>query len=148
VSEHESHIDRVKKLLAQDPEINPDNLQEFRMNLEVNLQSWEARATRLRRRILIAVITYAASMVVVLLFGAARNSLREGALATVYHVWVGVGFVMNWLALVVGLWLVVTYFYRYAPALKRARFDMQNAMIGELQQQIEQLRQELKRRDA
>lgn len=157
MAENESHRERVKKLLAQDHEINDTQLKEFRMNLEASLMSWESKAARVRRGIMIAVVTYAASIVVMMLSGAGQNRLlnlapnaaaARGWFATAYQFLMAGGIVAGWLSIIVGTWLLVTYLYRYAPALKRARFDAHSVMILELQQQVEQLRRELKDRNA
>jgi hypothetical protein len=146
MTEHDAHSERVKKLLAQDPEINETQLKEFRMNLEVTLQNLEAKATRARRGIMIAAITYLTAMILFVASGAASNSIHTGWLGLTYRLVMGLGFAASWIALVVGVWLVLTYFYRYAPGLKRARFDVQTAMIVELQEQMAELRRALDQR--
>ena len=42
MADRELHRERVQRLLAQDQEINDTQLKEFRMQLEQNLEAWEA----------------------------------------------------------------------------------------------------------
>ena len=145
--EYDSHRQRVKKLLAQDQEINDTQLKEFRMQLEQSLETWEADAKKTRRLILIAVAVYVATLFLQAIFAVAHKSVGSGAMAIVYGL-------IEWgsrLACVasffIGVWLVRSYFFRYAPGLKRARFDVQTGMMLELQQQVAELREEMKRRE-
>lgn len=49
--------------------------------------------------------------------------------------------------LLIGIWAVALYVFKYAPQLKRARFDLQTSMMLELQQQVKQLHENMERRD-
>jgi hypothetical protein len=145
--ERDSRRQQVRKLLAQDQEINETQLKEFRMQLELSLDSWESSAKKTRRRIVIAVAVYVATFFLQGIFTVAHKSVGIGAMAIVYGL-------IEWgsrLACVasffIGVWLVGSYFFKYAPGLKRAWFDVQTGMMLELQQQVAELREEVKRRD-
>ena len=56
--EQDLHAERVKKLLAQDSEINDAQAKEFRVQLEQSLQSWEEKTKKARRRVFIALAVY------------------------------------------------------------------------------------------
>lgn len=58
--EQDSHADWVKKLLAQDSEIKDAQTQEFRVQLEQSLESWEEKTKQARRRVYIALAVYLA----------------------------------------------------------------------------------------
>lgn len=137
---------RVERLLAQDPEINAQKVKEFRMQLEESLEAWETNAKRVRRGILITAAIYLTGMFV--------PPLLIGSQATHYTTFVFVKGLIAWAVIIAGLasfaigaYLIGLYFFKYAPGLRRARFDLQAAMMRELQQQVEQLRQEIERRD-
>jgi len=117
------------------------------MQLEQSLDTWEASAKKIRRRILMAVAVYAATIFLHALFVAASNSMRNGPMAIVYGVLLWGNLIALFASFVIGLWSVGLYFFKYAPGLKRARFDVQTAMMLELQQQVESLREEVKRRE-
>jgi hypothetical protein len=141
--DRESHGERVKKLLAQDQEINDVQLKEFRMQLEQSLESWEAKAKKVRRGIVISAVVYAGGLIFVPLFTSARTLLPKGAMSVVYGILSGAVVTASLASLLIGSALVALYFIKYAPGLKRARFDVQTAMILELQQQVEQFRQDI-----
>ncbi len=155
MAEHESHRARVKKLLAQDPDINENQLKEFRMSLEANLESWETKSARIRRAIMIALIGYAASWVFIMLAGALQTRMlnlsgrhtAQGWLYTMSQLVFLGGFGLMCIAMIVGGWSILLYLYKYGPGLKRARFDVQTTMMLELRQQVEQLRRDLEQRD-
>src|SRR4029078_5257659 len=112
-------------------------LKEFRMQLEQKLQAWEASSQRVRRAFVRCLFLFAMLYVGRFLLAPAsislRQSLREGWLRTLYFALISGWFIAAVLTFVVGLCLLVIYLYKYAPALKRARFDTQTAMILELQ---------------
>src|SRR2546423_7320090 len=62
--ESDLHQQRVKQLVAQDPEINEQQMKEFRMQLQQTLELSEAKAKQTRQRILIAWLVYMAVMLV------------------------------------------------------------------------------------
>src|SRR6476469_5281803 len=62
MSEQKLRQQRVKQLVAQDPEINETQMKEFRMQLEQTLELSEAKAQQTRRRIVIAVLVYFCSV--------------------------------------------------------------------------------------
>ena len=151
MAERDLHRERVQRLLAQDHEINDTQLKEFRMQLEQKLQSWEDSSQKVRRALVRCVVLFAILYVGSILLAPAsislRGALREGWLKTLYFALISGWFIAAALTFVVGLWLLVLYLYKYAPGLKRARFDTQTAMLLELQQQVEQLRQDVERRN-
>jgi len=141
---------RARNLLAQDREINDLQLKEFRMNLEATLSSWEHRSARIRRwlvrAVFSAIVGYLGSIFAMLGYGPGRDALHGTVLGYVYE-GISVAFVV---ALFGGLFatigLAATYFYKYGPGLRRARFDVHSAMILELQEQIARLRVDLQQR--
>lgn len=144
--EHDSHRQRVQKLLAQDQEINKTQMKEFLVQLERSLESWDTTAKRIRRRILIAVAVYAAAMFLHAFFVVAHNSVRNGPFAIMYGVLLWGNLVTLFGSFFIGIWLIALYFFKYSPGLKRAQFDVHTAMMLELQQQVQQLRQDMNAR--
>lgn len=148
MSERDLHQLRVKKLLAQDPEINDTQLKEIHMQLNQSIESLEQKSKRTRRRILIALAVYLVGTVICYSFvvfwsNAAPNS--AAALVKALIIW---PFVITTLAAALtGIWLVALYVFKYAPQLTCARFDVQTSMMLELQQQVKQLHENMERRD-
>jgi hypothetical protein len=68
-------------------------------------------------------------------------ALRQNVV--VHFVWCLVWFA----SLVLAGFFIILYREKYAPAISRARFDLQTTMIQELQKQIEELRKQVDRRD-
>lgn len=140
--------ERVKQLLAQDPHINELQTKEFRMQLETSLVSWEEKSARVRRALLVAVSVFFGCYLV----GFAGVFLSRGlslanpgaAAPAVLPFVAGAFYILGILSFVIGLYLLLLYLFKYAPALKKARFDVQTAMILELQEQMVQMRQELR----
>jgi hypothetical protein len=146
--EPDLHELRVKKLLAQDPEINDTQMKEFRMQLEQSLESWEEKAKKTRRRILIALAVYLAGMVACWFFaGLWLNAAHNDKAALVLGIMYLPLFISALAAALIGIWLAALYVFKYAPRLHRARFDLQTSMILELQQQVKQLDENMVRRD-
>ena len=139
---------RIKRLLAQDPEINDIHLEEFRMKLDQSIESLEQKSKKTRRRILIALAVYLAGMFicwffVVLWRDAAPNAAAGLVRGLIYWPFAITGVA----AALTGIWLVALYVFKYAPQLNRARFDVQTSMMLELQQQVKQLHENMERRD-
>ncbi len=149
--DNDAYRQRVKKLLAQDQEINDTQLKEFRMNLETTLTSWEERSKKIRRwlvkAIVILMITYLVGILFMPMYGLGQRAMGDSPMAIVYSVVIGIWFVAAWASMIAAIWLAILYFTKYAPALKRARFDVQTSMMLELQEQIVKLRHDLERRD-
>jgi hypothetical protein len=146
--ERDLHQQRVKRLVAQDPEINEKQMKEFRMQLEQTVELSEARAKQTRRRILIAWLLYMAAMLV----GFAVPSHWMDATVDMRLIrlreWVLVPLgIFTMAAMVIGVLLVLLYLFKYWPRLNRARFDLQMSMMLELQQQMKQLQESVARRD-
>jgi hypothetical protein len=152
MAERDLYRERVQRLLAQDQEINDIQLKEFRMQLEQNLQSWEVSSQKVRRvlvRILaLFVFLYLVGVFFMPMFQVGQREMKAEGMWNLYLAVMGGWFVAMILTVAVGLWMFILYLYKYAPALKRARFDTQTAMILELQQQVEQLRQDVERRNS
>jgi len=139
---------RVKKLLAQDPEINDTQLEDFRMQLNQSIESLEEKSKRTRRRILTALAIFLPGMVicnflVVLWHDAAPNATAALVRGLIY--WPFLIAVLA--AALTGIWLVALYVFKFAPQINRARFDAQTSMMLELQQQVKQLHENMERRD-
>jgi hypothetical protein len=146
--ERDPHRLRVAKLVAQDPGINVTQMKEFHMQLEQSLESWEEKAKKTRRRVLIALAVYLAGMIIcwflaVLWTPAAPNYASAVVRAVVYWPFAISGLV----AALTGIWLVALYVFKYAPRLNRARFDVHTSMMLELQQQMKQLYESMELRD-
>jgi hypothetical protein len=145
--ERDVHQLRVKNLLAQDSQINHTQMKEFRMQLEQALEAWELKAKQTRRRILTALAVYLVGMVVcwslVLLW---RDPAANDA-----GLWRGLLYLpfagSSLAALLIGIWLLALYLFKYAPRVNRARFDLHTSMMLELQQQVKQLYENIERRD-
>ena len=145
--ERDSHQLRVKKLLAQDPEINDTQSKEFRMQLQQSLESWEQKSKRTRRRILIALSVYLGGMVICQLLAMLwrQPAANDAGLVRGIILW---PFALSALAAALtGLWLVALYVFKYAPQLNQARYDAQTSMLLELQQQVKQLSESMERRE-
>lgn len=142
------HAQRVKKLLAQDPEINDTQLKEFRMQLNQSIELLEQKSKRTRRRILIALAVYLAGMIICWFFALQWREAAPDAAAAAVRGLVYWPFAIAALAAsLTGIWLVALYLFKYGPQLNRARFDVQTSMILELQQQVKQLCEKIERRD-
>ena len=139
---------RVKKLLAQDPEINDTQLKELRMQLDRSIELLEQKSQRARRHILIALAVYLAGIVIGWCFAVVWRDAAPSAEAAIVRGLVFLPVVIAALAAApAGIWLVALYVFKYAPQLNRARFDVQTAMMLELQQQVRQLQENMERRD-
>lgn len=135
MSENRPQQTGVENLLAQDAEVSAFQFEEFRMNLEVSIQRLEQRAHIVRRASLWGLgifITCVLSVIPMELFELSKY-------AWVLPVWSGCGLVAM---LATGV-LTGIYSYRYRPALKRARNDLQLGTIAHLQQQVEELSHKL-----
>jgi hypothetical protein len=148
MAEQNPFRDKVRQLLAQDPEVNSQSLQEFRMKLESNLAGWEHKTQRLRRVLAATAIIYFVLYLLAIFalprFEEARRLMPDSWL---YYVYAGIA--KSWvlaaiLSFVVGAYTLYLYLFKYAPGLKRARFDVQTTMLLELQEQVAQLRQEIR----
>ena len=126
--------------MAQDPQIDDSKIRDFRMQLETSLVDFEHRGARVRRTAIIAGVIYLVDVVfgLIVLNGATAGSWR-GSLVLPWAI-------VGWLAMIIGGYAVVVYLTRYMPAIRRLRYDIQNSMITELQQQVASLREELRRR--
>ena len=148
MAERDLHQQRVKQLLAQDPEINDKQMKEFRMQLEQALESSEAKAKQTLRRILIALAVYVGGTFGYFLYLAKWGDATPNPTANVVRQIILVPLVVVSLAAaVIGILLVIQFLFKYWPRLNRARFDLQISMLQELQQQMKQLREKMERRD-
>ena len=146
MSERDLHHQRVKQLVAQDPEINEQQMKEFRMQLEQTLESSEAKAKQTVRRILIAWLIYLGGTLSYMFYLTNwGNANRSATAETVGEYIVGPLFIASLAAMVIGVLLLVLYLVKYGPRLSRARFDLQTSMMLDLQQQVKQLRENMER---
>ena len=146
MSERDLHHQRVKQLVAQDPEINEQQMKEFRMQLEQTLESSEAKAKQTRRRILIAGLVYLGGMFSYMFYMTNwGNANRSATAQTVGEYIIGPLFIASLAAMVIGVLLLVLYLIKYGPRLSRARFDLQTSIMLDLQQQVKQLRENIER---
>ncbi len=139
---------QVLRLLSQDQQINQSSTKEFRMKLEATLVAWEHKAQRVRRALLttigVCVFVYFVGIFAIPRFDEARRLMADSWMSSVYTVVIGAWFVVAVLSFFVGGYMLLLYLFKYAPAVKRARFDVQTTMLLELQEQIIQLRQDVK----
>ncbi len=151
MADRDLHRERVQRLLAQDPDLNDTQLKEFRMQLEQKLQSLEDGSQKVLRAsmwiIALMVFLHLIGVFFMPMFPVGQRAGRVDWVLNLNTAVIGGWFVARILTLAVCLWMLILYFYKYAPGLKRARFDTQTAMILELQQQVEQLRQDMERRN-
>jgi hypothetical protein len=146
--ERDLHQQRVKKLLAQDPEINDKQMEEFRMQFAQNLELSEAKAKQTRRRILITLAVYLSAMVICLIFVSQWREAAPNPTAGLVRGLVYLPFLVSYItAGIVGIWLVAMYVFKYAPRLNQARFELQTSMLLELQQQVKQLQENVGRQE-
>ena len=147
--DRDSHQRKVKKLLAQEPEINDIKLKEFNVQLEQSLESWEQKSKRTRRRALIALAVFLSAMVVSWFFYIVfwRHVALNAPVGIVRGLIYWSLAISSLAAAITGIWLAAQYMFKYAPQLSRARFEVQTLMMLELQQQVKQLREDLERRD-
>jgi ABC-type multidrug transport system fused ATPase/permease subunit len=148
MAERDLHQQRVKQLLAQDPEINDKQMKEFRMQLEQALESSEAKAKQTLRRILIALAIYVGGTFGYFFYLANWGDATPNPTANFVRQVILIPLVVVSLAAaVIGILLVIQFLFKYWPRLNRARFDLQISMLQELQQQLKQLRENIERRD-
>jgi TRAP-type C4-dicarboxylate transport system permease small subunit len=148
MAERDLHQQRVKQLLAQDPEINDKQMKEFRMQLELALESSEAKAKQTLRRILIALAVYLGGTFGYFFYLANWGDATPNATANLVRQVILIPLVVASLAaVVIGFLLVIQFLFKYWPRLNRARFDLQMSMLQELQQQMKQLQEKIERRD-
>jgi hypothetical protein len=141
MAEEQQRLRQVEALMAQDPQIDESKLKEFRMQLQQNLADWERRGARLRRIVVIAFLTYLAFGLLTILV---RSTAQPGY---DYPLPIrAIAAIVAWTALIAGGYAIIAYFVKFAPAIRRLRYDIQNAMITELQQQVVALRDELRTR--
>ena len=126
----------IEDLVAQDAEVRSFNFEEFRMKLESSIQDLERYARIVNRALWWTFGVFLTCALLVVPLEASGIFDRYGWLRLV---WLGVGQV----ALLVTIVLAVIYSYRYRPALKRAKNDLQSAMIAQLQQQVAELSRKL-----
>jgi len=146
MSERDLHHQRVKQLVAQDPEINEQQMKEFRMQLEQTLESSEAKAKQTVRRILIAWLVYLGGMFSYMFYMTNWGNANRSATAEAVGEYIVVPlFIASLAAMVIGGLLLVLYLVKYWTRVSRARFDLQTSMMLDLQQQVKQLRENMER---
>jgi hypothetical protein len=146
--ERDLHELRVKKLLAQDPEINDTQLEEIHMQLNQSIESLEENSKRTRHRVLIALAVFLTGILICQLFIVLWQDAAPSRAAAYERLLIYLPIVITTLvAALTGIWAVALYVFKYAPQLNRARFDLQTSMMLELQQQVKQLYENMERRE-
>jgi hypothetical protein len=130
---------QVENLVSQDPHINDTNMGDFRMQLEQNLADWERRGSRMWRILCISAIAYMLEMAFALLY---LNRIP----AENQRYWFLPFMIVGWATFIAGIYSLIVYVGKYAPAIRKLRYDIQSAMIAELQQQVVALRDEIRNR--
>jgi len=144
MAERDLYQQRVKQLLAQDPQINDKQMKEFRMQLEQALESSEAKAKQTLRRILIALAVYVGGTFGYFFYLANWGDATPNPTANLVRQVILIPLVVVSLAAaIIGILLVIQFLFKYWPRLNRARFDLQVSMLQELQQQMEQLQEKM-----
>ena len=148
MSEQKLRQQRVKQLVTQDPEINENQMKEFRMQLEQTLELSEAKAQQTRRRIVIAMLVYLGSMAGYVFYLSNWGNAHRSATALMVGQFIVFPLVVaSFAAMIIGGLLLVLYLIKYLPRLSRARFDLQTAMMLDLQQQVKQLQKSVAQRE-
>jgi hypothetical protein len=148
MAEHSAHRNRIRKLLAQDPEINNEQMEGFRMRLHQSVDEFDRKARQTRRRIVTAWLVYLALGATWLLLMSQWGDAVRNPAAVLWRQWIIVPVVISIItSAVIALMLLVMYLASYSPRLHRARFDLQTSMLMELQQQVKQLRETMERHD-
>lgn len=146
--DRQNNQQRLRRLLAQEPEIQGIEMEKFRIELTDALQTYEAKAKRARRRIVLVGTIYA---LVGTAYLASTSLLKELMPVADLPAWWRLVTLLLFLAslgaVVVGILLVGLYLFRYLPKLSRTRFDLQTAMFLELQQRMKQLQEDVSRLD-
>jgi len=136
MTDKQSRQRQVAALLAQDHEINDSRLQEFRMQLEQSLAKWERDGRTVRRAGWIGAAVTILSMFAILPLQAIPALRNNGLVFFLY--------MLGWTAsLLVTGYLIILYREKYARGISQARFDLQMALLRELQEQVEQLRRQV-----
>ena len=121
------------------------------MTLEANVHGWEDRSARVRRwlvrSIVFAVLGYFGTIFSMIGYSPGRAALEGTPWAALYGAIIGTFAIGAFVALLASIGLAIAYFVKYAPALRRARFDAQTSLILQLQEQIAELRADLQQRD-
>jgi hypothetical protein len=128
------------RLVDADAGISEAHLKEFRMGLELSVQSLERAAHDSQRNTIRFFFGLVTCYAIGFLMSAARIR-PEGTGQALGALWV----VVTWIALLGFVLSLVRYWTKHRPTLERARTDLQIAMFGELQREIAELRGELKR---
>ena len=140
MADQEQRRKQVDDLIAQDPHIDDQKMRDFRMQLQQDLADWQRRGTIVFRTLCLAAIAYVLEMVFAFAF---LNHMPKEIQD--WYAWPFM--IILWITFLVGISSVVLYVGRYMPTIRRMRFDVQTAMIAELQQQVVALREEVRRRD-
>jgi hypothetical protein len=130
---------QVENLVSQDPHINDANMRDFRMQLEQNLADWERRGARMWRILCISAVAYLFEMLFALLY---LNRIP----AEHQRYWFFPFMIVGWVTFIAGIYSLIAYAGKYAPGIRKLRYDIQSAMIAELQQQVVTLRDEIRNR--
>lgn len=137
--------DFVENLLSRDEEVAATNFEEFRMNLEQKISRIQHRSRMIRRWSFVGVGVFCA-ICAIIFFIQVQDLILE-RLDLVGYEWIyfalGTSGIMAFLA--TGM-LAALNQYKYLPAIKRARFDLQTAMIEDLQRQVAELTRRLDER--
>lgn len=139
MNSQDSRRARVNALVFQDQGINKTDLKEFQMHLESSILAWERKGRILMRVIWVACGFIFADVLAVLVIEGVPALRGSGSVRVVWGTFGAVSFMIAAVCLV---W----YNDKYAPALRRFRFDLQMSVIRELHQQLDALRQEMNRR--
>ena len=114
------------------------------MQSNESIESLEQKSNTTRCRFLIALAVFLPGIVICnVLVVLWRDPAPDAAAGLVR------GLVYFPLAIVVlasaltGIWLFALYVFKYAPQINRARFDLQTSMMGDLQQQVKQLHENM-----
>ncbi|HBN77970.1 hypothetical protein [Rubinisphaera italica] len=126
-------------LLAQDAENQSFNYEEFRMNLQQNIQQLEQRGRSYQHAMYWCMGIFASCFPAVLVI----EAFQLTRIFWVPPLWSGIGIV----SLLAAIWFSGIYSYKYRPALKKARHDMLWTMIAQLQSQVAEIQSRLEKKE-
>ncbi len=114
------------------------------MQSSESIESLEQKSNSTRRRILIAMAVFLPGIVICQFFIAFWHDAAVSQAAAYERLLIYIPIVIATLAAALtGIWAVSMYVFKYAPQIKRARFDVQTTMMLELQQQVKQLHENM-----
>lgn len=130
----------ANKLIEQDPTISSSSIEEQSMKIQQTVEQLDLKA-RASQRFAIRSI---AIVVLCYLIGMVFNALRSEGIAA-SPAFAMAWLICSWAALFAAAFSLTRYWTIHRPRLEKSRSNLQVALFQELQQQINELRQEIRR---